>query len=268
MNDQQIKQIVKEKYGQIAKAKSSCCCESSASTACCDEQNYIDVSDSYAEQSGYYEEADLHLGCGVPTKHAAIKKGDVVLDLGSGAGNDVFIARRIVGAEGKVIGVDMTEEMNERARKNAAKLGYQNVEFKSGEIENLPVENKSVDVVISNCVLNLVPNKEKAFAEIFRVLKPGGHFCISDIVIKGEMPKQIQTAAEMYVGCIAGAIPLDEYMGIIEKTGFVHVDIKKNKLLDFPDEVLLNYISEDVIKEYRASGSSVNSITVYGERIA
>ena len=213
-----LKQVVKEKYGQIAKAsKTSGCC---GPTCCGDSENkivgYTVMQDEYNHLEGYVAEADLGLGCGVPTEYAGIKKGDTVVDLGSGAGNDVFIARAIVEDEGKVIGLDMTEEMIEKANKNKEKLGYDNVEFKFGDIEAMPFENDLADVVVSNCVLNLVPDKHKAFSEIYRVLKPGAHFCVSDIVLKGELPAGVKKSAEMYAGCVAGALQQDEYLRIIK----------------------------------------------------
>ena len=204
----------------------------------------------------------LGLGCGLPTEFAGIKKGDTVVDLGSGAGNDVFVARAIVGDVGKVIGLDFTDEMVNKAVKNKEKLGFQNVEFKLGEIEQMPIENETADVVISNCVLNLVPDKEKAFSEIYRILKPGAHFCVSDIVIKGELHPELKKSAEMYAGCVAGALQLDDYINIIKKTGFTEVEIKKTKTIVLPEELLAKYLSTDEIKNYRQKIEGIYSITV------
>lgn len=261
----EIKQIVKEKYGEIAKASSSigCCGPSS----CCGSSDnsilgYTVMKDEYDHLSGYVAEADLGLGCGLPTEYAGIKEGNTVVDLGSGAGNDVFIARSIVGEKGKVIGIDMTEEMIEKAIRNNGKLGYSNVEFKFGDIENIPLENSIADVVISNCVLNLVPDKKKAFAEIYRILKPGGHFCVSDIVVKGELPANLKKSAEMYAGCVTGAIQMEEYLKIIDDTGFKNSVINKTKVIDLPDEVLRNYLSDSEIISYRKSKIGIISITV------
>jgi arsenite methyltransferase len=262
-NDNEIKKIVKEKYGQIAKQSTSCC----GPTSCCGTANnkivdYTIMKDEYAHLDGYVAEADLGLGCGLPTEYAGIKKGDVVVDLGSGAGNDVFVARAITGDEGKVIGIDMTQEMINRANKNNATLGFKNVEFKLGEIESMPLPDDLADVVVSNCVLNLVPSKKRAFAEIYRILKSNGHFCVSDIVLKGELPENLKKSAMMYAGCVAGAIQYDEYLKIIEETGFKNIEIKKTKPIDLPDEILKDYLPEMDIKRYRESGAGIFSITV------
>jgi ubiquinone/menaquinone biosynthesis C-methylase UbiE len=262
----ELKQVVKEKYGEIAKAtKGSGCC----GPACCGDQDskivgYTVLQDEYDHLEGYVAEADLGLGCGLPTEYAGIKKGDTVVDLGSGAGNDVFIARAIVGDEGRVIGLDMTEEMIKKANNNNAKLGYKNVEFKFGDIEQMPIENDAAHIVVSNCVLNLVPDKIKAFSEIYRILKPGAHFCVSDIVIQGEMIEALKKSAEMYAGCVSGALQQDEYLNIIEKTGFKKIEIKKSKRVDLPDDVLNQYLSQEGIKEYKENVKGIFSITVVG----
>lgn len=262
-NPEEIKSIVKEKYQEIAtKPESSCC-----STDCGCTRAEIDVmADDYSELEGYVPEADLHLGCGIPTEIANITEGSIVLDLGSGAGNDVFVARRIVGSTGKVIGVDMTEAMIRRANENKAKLGYTNVDFRLGDIEALPVENESIDVVISNCVLNLVPDKEKAFSEIFRVLKPGGHFSISDIVLTGDLPPAVANAATLIAGCVSGAMVQEEYLGAIEEAGFQTVSVKRERTINLPDELLSEYLSGEEIGRLKASGTTIKSITVYGTR--
>lgn len=262
----ELKQVVKEKYGEIAKASKNAGCCGPLSPCCGDSQivEFTMIGDEYKNIDGYVADADLGLGCGLPTEYAGIKKGDTVVDLGSGAGNDVFIARAIVGDTGKVIGLDMTEEMIEKANKNNAKLGYKNVEFHFGDIEQMPFENNLADVVVSNCVLNLVPDKKKAFSEIYRVLKPGAHFCVSDIVIQGEMNEELQKSAEMYAGCVSGASRQDEYLKIIEEAGFNNIEIKKSKRIDLPDEILSQYLSEEGIKEYKKNLKGIFSITVVG----
>jgi SAM-dependent methyltransferase len=262
----ELKQVVKEKYGEIAKAsKSSGCC---GPTCCGGSESkivgYTVMQDEYNHLEGYVADADLGLGCGLPTEHAGIIKGNTVVDLGSGAGNDVFVARAIVGDEGKVIGLDMTEEMVEKANFNKAKLGFDNVEFHLGDIEQMPFENNIADVVVSNCVLNLVPDKRKAFSEIYRVLKPGAHFCVSDIVIKGQLPAGLNKSAEMYAGCVAGALQQDDYLGIIKETGFRNVEVKKTKVIELPDEVLENYLDKSEVKNFKMSNVGIFSITVVG----
>ena len=263
-NDEEIKKIVKEKYDAIAQGKSSCC--SPVSSCCGGKDSYVNVQDNYESQKGYVKDADLGLGCGIPTDFANIKEGDTVVDLGSGAGNDVFVARAFTGAKGKVIGIDMTESMIEKALQNIKKTGFDNVDFRLGEIENIPVDTNMVDVVISNCVLNLVPNKEKAFAEIYRILKPGGHFCISDIVYIGEMPEAVLKSAAAYAGCIAGALKQDEYISVINKTGFKGVEIKKTKTIDVPDYVIDSLEMSADIKIFRENGGGIFSITVVGTK--
>lgn len=267
MDQKDIKQAVKEKYSQIAmqtkqENESSCC----GATGCCSGVDYTIFSENYNQVKGYSADADLGLGCGIPTQYANIKEGDTVVDLGSGAGNDCFVARAIVGEYGKVIGLDMTEAMIAKARENAKKLNYSNVEFVLGDIENMPINTKVADVVISNCVLNLVPNKQKAFEEIYRILKNGGHFSISDVVIKGELPEKIKQAAEMYAGCVAGAIDKDEYIRIIERTGFVDVMIQKEKQITVPDDILLNYLSDAELKSFKEAGTGIYSITIFGKK--
>lgn len=266
-NENEIKKVVKDKYGQIAKNSGSCC----GPTSCCGTTDnkivgYTVMQDEYNHLEGYVADADLGLGCGLPTEFAAIKKGDVVVDLGSGAGNDVFVARAITGNDGKVIGIDMTQEMIDKANANNAKLGYKNVEFRLGEIEAMPLENSVADVIVSNCVLNLVPDKQKAFSEIYRILKTGGHFCVSDIVIKGELPQNLKKSVEMYAGCVAGASQQDDYLNIISTTGFTNVEIKKTKVIDLPDEILREYLSEAELTGYRQSGVGIFSITVTADK--
>ena len=263
---EEIKEMVKQKYTEIAlqdktQNQSSCCGAGGCST-----EVYNIMTDDYTKVEGYNSDADLGLGCGLPTQFAKIKKGDTVIDLGSGAGNDCFIARHEVGETGRVIGIDFTEAMIEKARSNAEKLHFNNVEFRHGEIEKIPVSGNVADVIVSNCVLNLVPDKEKAFAEIFRVLKPGGHFSISDVVLIGDLPAELVKDAEMYAGCVAGAIPKSKYISIIHDTGFVNVLIQKEKPIVVPDDILVRYMAQEKIDAYKQSGKGIFSITVYAEK--
>lgn len=257
MSSDNIKEIVKEKYGQIASQSRNCCGSSKI-------VGYTIMQDNYKGTEGYYNEADLGLGCGMPTEFAGIKEGNTVVDLGSGAGNDVFVARAIVGDKGKVIGIDFTPEMLEKAERNKQKLGYSNVEFKQGEIENIPLNDTLADVVVSNCVLNLVPDKRKAFSEIYRILKPGAHFCVSDIVLKGNLPAELKKSAEMYAGCVAGALQQEDYISTIINAGFRNVEIKKTKTISLPDEVLKNYLTEEQIHDFNSKEIGIFSITVVG----
>jgi len=224
------------------------------------------MAEDYAKLEGYVKDADLGLGCGLPTEFAQIKEGDTVVDLGSGAGNDAFVARSITGVSGKVIGVDFTEKMIDKARTNAEKLGLNNVEFRFGDIENIPITAGVADVVVSNCVMNLVPNKKRAFEETFRILKNGGHFSISDIVIVGELPAALRESAEMYAGCVAGAIQKEDYLHAIKEAGFSNIKIQKEKKIGLPDEILLNYLSEDELASYHKNQIGIYSLTVYAEK--
>jgi ubiquinone/menaquinone biosynthesis C-methylase UbiE len=224
------------------------------------------MTDDYAGMEGYNPDADLGLGCGLPTQFAQIKKGDVVIDLGSGAGNDCFIARSEAGENGKVIGIDFTPAMVSLARTNAEKLGFNNVEFRLGDIEQMPVTGNTADVVVSNCVLNLVPDKAKAISEIFRVVKSGGHFSVSDIVLIGELPEPIRKASEMYAGCVSGAIQKDKYLDLIAQAGFKNIVIQKEKTIFIPDDILSNYISKEEIETFRKSDNGIYSITVNAEK--
>lgn len=274
-DDAAIKELVKEKYSAIATQStdqnlSSCC---GATSSCCNidpsgNAVYNIMSDDYTKVEGYQPEGDLGLGCGLPTEFAKIKEGDTVVDLGSGAGNDCFIARRLAGKAGKVIGIDFTPAMIKRATENTLKLGFNNVEFRQGDIEDMPLTANLADVVVSNCVLNLVPNKHKVFSEIYRVLKPGGHFSISDIVLEGEMPPAWKEVAELYAGCVSGAIQKNAYLGIIEEAGFVRMTIQKDKPIIIPDEILRNYVSEQEIQEYRKGRMKITSLTVFAEKPA
>ena len=257
-----IKEIVKEKYSQIAlqskeENETSCC----GAGGCCD-VDYTIFSENYEKLDGYNPDADLGLGCGIPTQFARISKGGTVLDLGSGAGNDCFVARAIVGETGKVLGLDFSDTMLEKARENVKKLGFTNVEFVKGDIEDMPVDSGTIDVVVSNCVLNLVPDKLKAFAQIYRVLKPGGSFSISDVVLKGTLHKGLKDDAVMYAGCVAGAIQKDEYLEIIGKSGFQNIEVNKEKEIELPEELLRNYLSDEELNEFKTNRTGIFSITV------
>lgn len=267
MKNEELKSLVKEKYGEIAlqskqENEVSCC----GATGCCGEVDYTIFSENYEKFEGYNPDADLGLGCGIPTEFAQIKAGDTVIDLGSGAGNDCFVARSLVGEKGKVIGIDFTEAMIEKARDNAEKLGYNNLEFRLGDIEKMPVTSGKADVIISNCVLNLVPDKARAFSEIFRVLKSGGHISVSDVVLRGELPKSLKEAAEMYAGCVSGAIQIDEYLQIIADCGLGNINVQKEKIISLPDDILQAYLSESELSAFRQSGTGIYSITVYAEK--
>lgn len=266
--DNQLKELVKEKYGEIADQSRTQNAASCCGSGCCSDEVYNLMADDYTRLKGYNPDADLGLGCGLPTEFAKIKKGDTVIDLGSGAGNDCFVARAITGETGKVIGIDFTDKMIEKARINAEKLGYQNVEFRFGDIEKMPVSADVADVVVSNCVLNLVPNKFNVLKEVYRVLKPGGHFSISDIVLEGELPAQLKQAAEMYAGCVSGAIQKQVYLELIEATGFKNITVQKEKVITIPDDILINYISKEDIAAFRNSKLGIYSVTVYAEKPA
>jgi ubiquinone/menaquinone biosynthesis C-methylase UbiE len=260
------KELVKEKYGQIASQaresnQTSCC-----GSGCCSSEVSNIMTDDYSWVEGYQSIADLGLGCGLPTQFAKIKKGDVIIDLGSGAGNDCFIARKETGETGKVIGIDFTPAMISRARENAEKLGFNNVEFRQGDIEKIPITSNVADVIVSNCVLNLVPDKNAAFKEIFRVLKPGGHFSISDVVLIGELPQSLRNTAEMYVGCVSGALQKEVYLEIISMAGFKNVQIQKEKPITIPEDILQNYLSEHELADFRNASAGIYSITVYAEK--
>jgi arsenite methyltransferase len=261
-----IKELVRQKYSEIAlqekESNGSSCCGS----GCCSTEVYNIMSDDYTNLKGYNPDSDLGLGCGLPTQFAKIKKGDTVIDLGSGAGNDCFIARSETGEAGKVIGLDFTDAMIEKARANAEKLNFYNVQFIKGDIEEMPFTSGIADVILSNCVLNLVPNKDGVFKEIERVLKPGGHFSISDIVLVGILPKKIKEAAEMYAGCVAGAMQKEDYLDLIKINGFKNILIQKEKTIIVPDDILCVYLSEIEIQEFKKSDTGIFSITVYAEK--
>ena len=266
-SNEEIKEMVKQKYAEIAlqnqDTNASSCCGSGG----CSTEVYNIMTDDYDHLEGYNPDADLKLGCGLPTEFAKIKKGDYVVDLGSGAGNDCFVARAETGESGKVVGIDFTPEMIEKARNNADKLGFNNVEFRLGDIENIPLMSNVADVVVSNCVMNLVPNKPKAFAEVQRILKPTGHFSISDIVLVGDLPEKIKNAAEMYAGCVASAIQMEDYLKIIENSGFKNISLQKKKPIIVPDDILKNYLNDEEIQQYKDSTTRIYSITVFAEKL-
>lgn len=266
-SEQGIKEMVKEKYGAIASQskdqnQSSCC----GSTCGCSNVEFSVMAEDYANLPGYVPEADLALGCGLPTEFARMKPGDTVIDLGSGAGNDCFVARSIVGDTGHVIGIDMTDPMIAKARANALKLGFTNVEFRLGDIDNMPVGDNAADVVVSNCVMNLVPDKIKAFAETYRVIKPGGHFSISDIVLQGELPDDVRDQATLYAGCISGAIQKADYLAIIAGAGFENVTVQKEREIDIPNEILSRYLTLEQLREFKRKRVGIFSVTVYAEK--
>lgn len=265
-NEAKLKSLVREKYTEIARQdrglnQSSCCGAGASST-----EVYNIMTDDYHGLQGYAEEADLGLGCGLPTNFAQISKGDVVIDLGSGAGNDCFIARHETGETGKVIGIDFTPEMIKKARINAEKLNFNNVEFREGDIEDMPVSTNYADVVVSNCVLNLIPNKKKVIEEIFRVLKPGGHFSISDIVLVGKLPEALQADAEMYAGCVSGAIQKEEYLDFITKAGFSEISVQKEKPIVIPNDILKRYLNDKELKDFNSGATGIFSITVFAKK--
>lgn len=264
--EQQLKELVKDRYAKIAEQgkvenASSCCGATTPSN-----KVYNIMMDDYSDTKGYVEDADLGLGCGLPTQFANIEKGDTVIDLGSGAGNDCFVARHETGSEGKVIGIDFTPIMIEKARANAEKLGHNNVEFREGDIDAMPVSNDVADVIVSNCVLNLVPDKQKVIKEIFRVLKPGGHFSISDIVLVGDLPDALREDAEMYAGCVAGAIQKSAYLNLIKESGFQNIKIQKEKTISIPDDILSKYLSQEEMDAFNKGVTGIFSITVYAEK--
>jgi len=272
VEDKQIKKVVREGYAKIAKQDSSCCVPANP---CC---GSTDLAQDISKSIGYTEDelkavpegANLGLGCGNPVALASLREGETVLDLGSGAGFDCFLAASKVGENGRVIGIDMTPEMIEKARENARKGNYENVEFRLGEIENLPVADNSVDVVISNCVINLAPDKRRVFTEAFRALKPGGRLMVSDMVLLKELPDFIKNSIEAYIGCLSGAIMRDEYIGAIKAAGFQEVRIVDET--SFPIECMANDpTAKTIIKnlqippeEVKKVASSVISIKVHG----
>ena len=265
-NSEQLKDLVKQKYSEIALQdqetnKSSCC-----GSTCSSSEVYNIMTEDYTALDGYTAEADLGLGCGLPTQFAKIKKGNTVIDLGSGAGNDCFIARHEAGEDGRIIGIDFTPAMIEKAKRNASTLGYANVEFRLGDIENIPVSANIADVIVSNCVLNLVPDKAGVFQEIFRVLKPGGHFSISDVVVNGDLPEELRNEAEMYAGCVAGAIQKEAYLELIHANGFSNITIQKEKPVNIPNDILKKYLSPEKLESFSTGNTGIFSITIYAEK--
>jgi len=264
--DEQLKEIVRKKYSEIAlqdkETNMSSCCGAGG----CSTEVYNIMSEDYTTLSGYNADADLGLGCGLPTQFAQIKKGDVVVDLGSGAGNDCFIARHETGETGKVIGIDFTTAMVDKARANAEVRGFNNVEFRQGDIEAMPITSNVADVIVSNCVLNLVPNKDGVFKEIYRVLKPGGHFSISDVVLVGALPEGLRKDAEMYAGCVSGAIQKEVYMELIHANGFEAVVIQKEKAIVIPDDILINYLTPAQINDFKTGNTGIFSVTVFAKK--
>ena len=262
----ELKELVRQKYSEIAlqdrETNAASCCGAGG----CSTEVYNIMADDYTQLEGYNPDADLGLGCGLPTQFARIKQGDVVIDLGSGAGNDAFIARAEAGEDGRVVGIDFTPAMIQKAKRNAEVRGFQNVEFRQGDIDKMPVSANVADVIVSNCVLNLVPNKDGVFKEIFRVLKPGGHFSISDIVLEGQLPAELKQAAEMYAGCVSGAIQKEVYLELVKTNGFTNITIQKDKAIVIPDDILRNYLSEEQLQTFKHSGSGIRSITVYAEK--
>jgi SAM-dependent methyltransferase len=264
--EEQLKEIVRKKYSEIAlqdkETNMSSCCGAGG----CSTEVYNIMSEDYTTLNGYNADADLGLGCGLPTQYAQIKKGDVVVDLGSGAGNDCFIARHETGETGKVIGIDFTPAMIDKARSNAEVRGFNNVEFRQGDIESMPITANTADVIVSNCVLNLVPNKDAVIKDIYRVLKPGGHFSISDVVLVGALPEGLRKDAEMYAGCVSGAIQKEVYMELIHANGFEQVTIQKEKAIIIPDDILINYLSADQIAAFNNGASGIFSVTVFAKK--
>ena len=264
--EEQLKEIVRKKYSEIAlqdkETNMSSCCGAGG----CSTEVYNIMSEDYTTLNGYNADADLGLGCGLPTQYAQIKKGDVVVDLGSGAGNDCFIARHETGETGKVIGVDFTPAMIDKARSNAEVRGFNNVEFRQGDIESMPITANTADVIVSNCVLNLVPNKDAVIKDIYRVLKPGGHFSISDVVLVGALPEGLRKDAEMYAGCVSGAIQKEVYRELIHANGFEQVTIQKEKAIIIPDDILINYLTTEQIAEFKNGATGIFSVTVFAKK--
>lgn len=268
---EELKKAVNEKYSLIAEKSDAEECGCGCGCADTKEPNHSVLTGEYSNLTGYLPEADLKLGCGVPTKYARISEGDTVVDLGSGAGNDCFVAATLTGNSGKVIGIDMSEPMVRKAVRNAEQSGSTNIEFRLGEIEKMPVEDGTADTVISNCVLNLVPDKHKAFEETFRILKTGGHFSISDIVIRGDMPESLRKDAEMYAGCVSGALKIEEYLQVIRDAGFTNIQVLDERKTPLPGDLLLKYRKEnggEKIVEFQSGHNGFYSITVYAEKPA
>lgn len=256
-----LKSIVRKKYSEIVTGSDSCC-----GTARTELDTNFALTKDYEKLDGYSPDADFNLGCGVPTRHADINSGDTVLDLGSGAGNDVFVVQNIVGDDGVVIGLDFTQEMIDKANLNKRKLGLKNVEFKLGDIDNMPIDDECIDVVISNCVLNLVPDKQKAFNEMYRVLKPGAHFCVSDIVSEGPIPEELKKSAELYAGCVSGALIKADYMSHVENAGFENLEVRQERSIDIPEETVKEYLHDKDWENWKKGHFGLQSITLYAQK--
>lgn len=220
----------------------------------------------YTDEPGYHPFADLGLGAGMPTRFAEIKEGDTVIDLGSGAGIDSFLAREKAGLTGKVIGVDMTERMIEKARKNADLAGYNNVEFRLGEIENIPVAEKTAHVILANGILNMVPDRKRAMAEIYRVMKHHGQLCVSDFMTRGDLPKGLRMDAEMYVGCMAGSMPVDDFVRMLEEAGLEEISIREEVKKELPDAMLHYYLPPDEAQQFREGTPGIYSVTITAQK--
>ena len=268
--EEELKKIVREKYGEIAiqekSSVSESCCGPASNSCCGSDPDLTVFSEDYSNLQGYNPDADLGLGCGLPTEFAKIKAGDTVVDLGSGAGNDCFVARQITGPSGKVIGVDMTANMVEKARSNAKKLGLENVEFRLGEIEFLPIGDEEADVVVSNCVLNLVPNKKRALEETYRILKKNGHFSISDIIIYDTIPEGLREEAALYAGCVSGALIKEDYLQLIVDSGFKNIKVQKERKIELPDTMLEKYLDSEGVEKFKNEFAGIASITVYADK--
>ncbi|MFH1454134.1 MAG: arsenite methyltransferase [Armatimonadota bacterium] len=263
MDKNKLKEIVKEGYSKVAKNSTSCC---SCQDTCCGssaQAEYLSKNIGYSDEEvkAVPDGANLGLGCGNPLAFVSIKEGDTVLDLGSGAGFDAFLAANKVGKTGKVIGIDMTPDMIKKAKLNAEKGGYNNVEFRLGEIEALPVSDNSVDMIISNCVINLSPEKDKVFNEAFRVLKPGGTLMVSDIVLLKELPEFVKNSIEAYIGCLSGAIMIDDYINLIKNTGFNKVKILEET--QFPIDFMANDpTAQTIMKNFNKTIDDLKSIAL------
>ena len=257
---EEIKTSVRNKYTEIVNTHATSCCGP------CGCEPDLSFADDYTSKEGYVADADYALGCGIPTDAVNIKKGETVLDLGSGAGNDVFVARQLVGEEGRVIGLDFTPAMVRKAQANAEKFGFTNVEFVRGDIEEMPIPDDTADVIVSNCVLNLLPDKTRGFAEMFRVMKNGGRFGVSDIVVEGELPDSVRQVAELYAGCVSGAIERTAYLEGLQSAGFVNLVVHKEKEYTLSTELLAQYVTPADIEAFKSSGARVLSITVSGEK--
>ncbi len=254
----EVKEQIRQAYGKNAERKSGCGCSS--------ETDGTFMAESYEGREGYESDADLALGCGIPTDLADLREGQDVLDLGSGAGIDAFIVSKIVGSEGSVTGLDFTPQMIELARKNAANGGYQNVQFVEGDIEEMPLPNGSFDRIVSNCVINLVPDKKKAFEGMFRVLRHEGSFTVSDVVLEGVLPPTVKASAEMIAGCVAGAVTRENYLDVVREVGFTNVTVQRERQINLSNELLGEFASKEEIKQFRDSGAAIISLTVTGHK--